>query len=81
MPLLAIFDAKAVNYKIYRLHGRTLRLLLNGGTLTFKGMLFKSSGTTIHVKNKVDNWIQQIYPQSVSSHNEKIADRASPGVQ
>ena len=44
-------------------------------------MLFKSSGTTIHVKNKVDNWIQQIYPQSVSSHNEKIADRASPGVQ
>lgn len=31
-------------------------------------------------KIKVDNWIQQIYPQSVSSHNEKIADRASPGV-
>ena len=46
-----MFNTRAVNHKINRLHERGLRALLNDETSTFNDMLSKSNDTTIHVKN------------------------------
>ena len=46
-----MFSTRAANQKIYRLHERALRALLNDETSTVNEMLSKSNNTTIHVKN------------------------------
>ena len=46
-----MFSTREVNHKIYRLHERGLRSLLNDETSTFNDTLSKSNDTTIEVKN------------------------------
>ena len=50
-PLFWMFSTREVNHKIYRLHERGLRSLLNDETSKFNDMLSKSNDTTTEVKN------------------------------
>ena len=52
-----MFNTRAVNHNVNKLHEKGLRALLNDETSTFNDMTSKRNDTTIHVKkySKIDD--------------------------